>query len=72
MDDGITIRFSLVSNCYEKLIRDKTKETYEGWQNKIYVMDGIFKNEENDWEMIYLCRQGALFSFKFVLLISLI
>lgn len=58
LNDKTTIRYSIVRDQYEKETNGKLETVLKGWQNGVFSSVGLFKKEEHDWNMIYLCREG--------------
>ncbi|XP_050430379.1 peptide-N(4)-(N-acetyl-beta-glucosaminyl)asparagine amidase [Adelges cooleyi] len=50
------------STAVDKYIHDGI--TLEGWQNGVYNYCSIFRKEELDWKMVYLCRKENSMSAK--------
>lgn len=58
-NDKTTIRYSIVRDKYEKLTNGNVETVLKGWENGVFSSVGVFKKEEHDWNMIYLCREGT-------------
>lgn len=56
----MSIRYSAALNRYERLSSPQDNvvvETVERWDNGVYSARDIFRKEEKDWKIVYLCRQ---------------
>ncbi|KAF5292300.1 hypothetical protein FQA39_LY03334 [Lamprigera yunnana] len=52
---NIAVRYCTALDKYEYIAHNKV-EAKEGWQNGIFSGKNIFRKEEKDWKMVYLCR----------------
>lgn len=52
------IRYSSVLDQYQRVNHTQVVETVAKWQNGIFSAVNMFRKEEKDWKVVYLCREG--------------
>lgn len=50
------IRYSPTLDRYERLTSNNVSDQLDKWQNGTYFTKNVFRKEEKDWKMVYLCR----------------
>ncbi|XP_019880474.1 peptide-N(4)-(N-acetyl-beta-glucosaminyl)asparagine amidase [Aethina tumida] len=65
----VTIKYSSSLDVYELSYDDDVKVSLKGWSAGAYYIENVFRKEETDWKMVYLCRtegsDKATISWKF-------
>jgi len=54
-ENEFQLLFDCASNSY--FVRDSQQKVH-GWQNGVFHKENIFRKEEKDWNMAYICRKG--------------
>ncbi|XP_018571005.1 peptide-N(4)-(N-acetyl-beta-glucosaminyl)asparagine amidase [Anoplophora glabripennis] len=57
LDNSITIRYSPSLDKYEYISGGTIIREVEKWNNGVFKCSGVFRKEEMDWKMVYLCRK---------------
>lgn len=58
IDNDITIRYSASLDQYDYISGNSIIRKIKKWSKGVYKHSGIFRKEEKDWKMVYLCRRG--------------
>ncbi|XP_017780885.1 PREDICTED: peptide-N(4)-(N-acetyl-beta-glucosaminyl)asparagine amidase [Nicrophorus vespilloides] len=61
----LILQYSCAKDAYELISNGEVIESVTGWSNGSFLSSGMFRKEEKDWKMVYLCRnesskEGAL------------
>lgn len=59
LQNPLNFRYSSALNRYELSPENNSKPNdVQGWENGVFEITGIFRKQEKDWKMVYLCRTG--------------
>lgn len=56
--DAATIRYSSAMDEYEFIENEKRVVTKKNWFSGVFQHKNMFRKQEQDWKMVYLCRKG--------------
>lgn len=54
------IKYNVSLDRYERFNPNNgmITDTVQGWDKGVYFYNNMFRKEEKDWKMVYVCRRG--------------